>query len=177
MENQENTQENTVNPNAALVGKTINESVTILAVTYTTSREGERKVVLHTTKCKHMQTREGKAVERFTFSPKQWDNFVKASGKPEIIYNKQIIGGKYNIESKFVTAGSAFLQGEGIYTKDHFARVTESVVMSAFAVANDTAKAEEAYYASIFATNKAAEVAPVSMPVSSKEDDGNDIAA
>lgn len=172
----ENQTENT-NPNAALVGKTINESVTILAVTYTTSREGERKVVLHTTKCKQMQTREGKAVERFTFSPKQWDNFVKASGKPEIIYNKQIIGGKYNIESKFVTAGSAFLQGEGTYSKDHFARVSESLVMSAFAVANDTAKAEEAYYAAMFAP-KALEVAPVnivSAPVA--DNDGSDISA
>lgn len=156
------------NPNAASKGTKINETVTILAVTFTNPREGERQVILHTTKCKVMKTREGEPVERFKFSLKQWNNFVLSSGKPEVIYNKQILGGKYNLVSQFVEAGDAFLVGEGTYSKPHFARVSESVSMSALAIANDTAKAEAAYYASLFAPVAKTEV--VGTPAGNAED-------
>lgn len=168
--------ENT-NPNAPLKGQKINESVIITGVSYMNPKDGDRKVVLHTTKCKVMKTREGQSVERFTFTVKQWNNFVKASGKPEFIYNKQILGGKYNIESKFVEAGDAFLVGEGTYSKAHFARISESLVMSNTAQAEDTRLATQAYYAFEVSRGSHDEVAPVAIVASSNEDSGDDIAA
>lgn len=167
----------TANPNAVTKGTKINETVTILGVSYTTPKGGERQVIMHTSKCAKMKTREGLPVERFKFSLKQWNNFVQASGKPEIIYNKQIVGGKYNIVSQFVEAGDAFLQGEGTYSKPHFARVSEAITMSAFAIANDTAKAEEAYYASVFSQQSVAPAPIVVSAQASDANDGSDIAA
>lgn len=154
-------------------GSKATEKVIIMNVTNIAPKDGEQKVVLHTTKCKTLKDKDGKPVERFTFTLKQWNNFVIASNLPEVLFRKQIIGGTYSIESQYVKEGDAFLRGEGTYTKAHYAKVTEAIERSSFAVAEDARVASEMYYAAIFNTPKTQSAAPVASVVSSHEDENN----
>lgn len=154
------------------------ESVIIKKVTHTHTREGVKGVVIHTSKCKNMRTLEGFPVERFKFTEKQWHNFVVASGKPSIIFEKQIIGGVYHLETQWVVAGEPFLRGEGTYTKDHPARVIETINMSQAAVADDTKAATAAYYAYEFGSKPASqEVNVASASIVDEVDLGEEMAA
>jgi len=156
-------------------GQKISEKVIILSVSRAVSKpntpEEKRLIVLHTTKCKTMRTKKDEPVERFTFTEKQWNNFVNASGQPAFIYEKQIIGGTYAIDSQFVEEGDAFLQGEGTYHTAHFARVSESITKSNAAIARDEAAALSAYYAYEVSKGQNSQVATavVTQPVKADE--------
>ena len=149
----------------------ITEKVVIKRVTEVTTKEGQELVILHTTPCKTLKDKENNAVSRFKLNKKVFEQRAKEVGKPVILFKMDCIGATYEYVAQPVKAGDAFLSGEGTYTKDHNAKVSDSITLSALSIAEDARLAKQAYYASMFAPTVQATVNPVA--VSSNIEDHN----
>lgn len=154
------------------------EKVVIKAVSYVTTKQGQELVILHTTPCAKLKDSEGKPVERFKLNRKVFEQRAREVGKPLVIFEKQCIGASYEYSYRAVKAGEAFISGEGTYTKDHNAKVSDKISISASAQAEDSRIAMTAYYNSMFSApaNVPATGVAVSTSASSVED-GSDINA
>lgn len=153
--------------------KQITEKVVIKNCTIVETKEGQRMFILHTTPSKVNPPREGEKTSRFKINEKVFENLAKSQGKPAILFMKEIIGGSYSITVQPVKAGEPFLRGEGTYNKDHNAKVSESIELSAATIAEDTAAMRSAYYANLFGSKSATTtpaVVKADLPAVSGED-------
>jgi hypothetical protein len=154
------------------------EKVIIKKVTNVTTREGQELVILHTTPCRTLKDKDGNAVVRFKLNKKVFDQRAKEVGKPSILFAMDCIGATYEYVAQPVKEGDAFISGEGTYTKAHNAKVSDSITLSALAVAEDARLAKSAYYASMFAPASQVTANPVAISSSNEDvNDGADISA
>lgn len=154
----------------------ITEKVTIKRVTEVTTREGQELVILHTTPCKTLKDKDGNAVVRFKLNKKVFEQRAKEVGKPIILFKMDCVGATYEYIAQPVNEGDAFISGEGTYTKAHNAKVSDSITLSALAVAEDARLAKSAYYSAMFGNPVQATAQTVA--VSSNDDEsGSDISA
>lgn len=159
----------------------MNSSKTIIKkVTFVTTKEGKDIVILHTTPSKELKDANGDAVCRFKMARKVFAQRAKELGVPEIVFQSQIIGATYSYNYKAVKAGDAWIDGgNGVYSKDHNAKVSDEITLSAATVAQSQQVMLNAYYASVFNTQSSPAVAqPIaSTSTKSTEEDGSDLDA
>lgn len=153
------------------------EKVTIKRVTNVTTREGQELVILHTTPCKTLKDKDGNAVVRFKLNKKVFDQRAKEVGKPSILFAMDCIGATYEYVAQPVKEGDAFISGEGTYTKAHNAKVSDSITLSALAVAEDARLAKSAYYSAMFGNPVQATSQQVAVSSSNDDELGSDISA
>lgn len=155
------------------------ENVIIKRVTYVTQKDGKQIVILHTTPTKSLKDKDGNPLVRFKLNRKVFAQRAMEVGQPEIIFAENCVGATYTYEYKAVKAGDAFINGEGTYTMDHNAKVSDSIEIAAATKAQTQAILTNAWAQSMFSNQPVQ--APVSAPVvlSSKDEDesGSDIAA
>lgn len=148
------------------------EKVIIKKVTNVTTKEGQDLVILHTTPCKTLKDKDGNAVVRFKLNKKVFDQRAKEVGKPTILFAMDCIGATYEYIAQPVKEGDAFISGEGTYTKAHNAKVSDSITLSALAVAEDARLAKSAYYSAMFG-NPVSQATAQTVAVSSNEDESD----
>jgi len=155
----------------------ITEKVIIKRVTEVTTRNGQELVILHTTPCKTLKDKEGNPVTRFKLNKKVFEQRAKEVGKPVILFKMDCIGATYQYVAQAVKAGDAFLSGEGTYTVDHNAKVSDAIELSALAIAEDARLAKSAYYSAMFGNPVQATAQTVSVSSNEDESAGADISA
>lgn len=161
----------TVNQTPARIAKGTkrNEKAIIKDVTY---NETTDSFVLHTTATKSNP----KGI--WQLKAKVFKNFANAAMKPVIMYAKEIIGATFNIESVMVHEGDAWLRGEGVYSKDHFTTVNQSIVRNALSLAEEKQAMYNAYYGAQFgAPSVATEKVVAKVPVDEGNADADEIQA
>lgn len=155
----------------------ITEKVIIKRVTEVTTREGQELVILHTTPCKTLKDKDGAPVSRFKLNKKVFEQRAKEVGKPIILFKMDCVGATYEYVAQPVKAGDAFLSGEGTYTKDHNAKVSDSITLSALAIAEDARLAKSAYYSAMFGNPVQATAQTVPVSSHNEDESGADISA
>lgn len=156
------------------------ETLSIRNVTITPVKDDltRKQYVLHTTPSKLNPPREGEKESRFRISEKVFENLANSAGKPAFIFMKECVGAKYTRNSQFVEPGDSWLNGgNGTHEHAHWARVSESIELSAFTQAEDLAAARQAYYASKFAPAKSVATPHVAEVPTRTNDEGKDIMA
>jgi len=157
----------------------ISSKTIIKNVTFVTTKEGKELVILHTTPSKELKDANGNPLVRFKMARKVFAQRAKELGVPEIIYKSQVIGATYTHNVVPVKAGDAWIDGgNGIYTKDHNAKHSEEIALSALAVAQFQQTMLSAFAASQFAAPQPSIIAqPVAITSSTTEEDGDDLPA
>lgn len=146
------------------------ESVIIKKVTYVTTREGKQIVILHTTPTKSLKDKDGNPIVRFKMNRKVFVQRSLELGQPEIIFKENCIGATYMYEYQPVKAGDAFISGEGTYTMDHNAKVSDSIEIAAATNAQVQATLTQAWAQSLFNAPQSVQV-PVNQPEKSSKED------
>ena len=159
-------------PTTQTVATNATEKLIIKDISLIENKEGQVSYVLHTTPSKTNPPRNGEKESRFVLRERVFERLAKSKGLPMSLFAKDAIGGTYVVSTKAVKAGDKFLNGgEGTYTKDHNAIVSQSIELSSLVIAEDRNAERNAYYASKYAKGAVAS-APV-MPV--VNNDGSNI--
>lgn len=115
----------------------------------------------------------------YTINKEVFENQARSARFDDVdLFIDTLIGGRYQVELRFVKAGDAWLNGgNGVYNTDHFSKVpkTEKFVQSEAKLERMSEKRMEAYFAHKYSNKSSRSVSVAPAPVIEEQTDGNDI--